>query len=175
MIVRFEPIEMVQILHFASLIHETKRVNNVSGEVQNRRYSRDIDDFSMNLMGCMGEAAFCKAVGIKYHIEVGKFGDGGNDVDYSGFDVQIKTSSRHYGDDGLLYVNDINAIPSHILVSACVDGPASVRLLGAISKDKFKRLMFKQDLGYGMRDCVYNRDLSSIDELRKWVDEQTNF
>lgn len=172
MIIQFAPTEMLQILHFASVIHETKRVNNVSGEVNNRRYAKDIDDFSMNLIGCMGEAAFCKAVGMSYHVDFSKFGDSGNDVDFGGFDVQIKTSSRYHGDDGLLYVNDINAIPSHIIVSACIDGPASVRLLGAISKDKFRQIMFKHDLGYGMRDCVYNHQLSTIEQMIEWVNSQ---
>lgn len=172
MIVRFTSPEMVHILHYASLLHETKRVNNERGEVKNRRYAEDIDDFSMHLIGCMGEAAFCKAVNLKYHVEIGKYGDDGNDVDYAGYNIQIKTSSNYYGDDGLLYVNDITAVPSDILVSACVNGPASVRLLGAISKEKFRQIMFKRDLGYGIRDCVYNHQLSTIEQMVDWVEDQ---
>lgn len=172
MIIRFTATELYQILHYASVIHETKRINSDAGAVTNMRYAKDIDDFSMHLIGGMGEAAFCKAVNIPYHVEVGKYGDDGNDVDYMGFDVQIKTTSKSHGDNGMLYVNDIEKVPSYILVAAEVVGPASVRLIGGISKSKFKSLMFKHDFGYGERDCVYHRDLQPIEKLVEWVDAQ---
>ena len=172
MIVKFTPTEMYQILHVASVIHTTKQINLANGEITNRRYSRDIDDFSMHMIGVMGEVGLCKYLHIKYDPPFHKYGDDGNDIDYGGFNIQVKTSSRYYGDDGLLYVNDINAVPSDILVSACVDGPASVKLLGAISKEKFKSIMHKRDLGYGMRDCVYNHELSSVEDMEAWIGAQ---
>ena len=170
MIVKFTAAEMYQILHYASVIHETKQINLARGEINNRRYAKDIDDFSMHLIGVMGEAALCKELHLKYAPSFLKYGDDGNDIDYAGLNIQVKTSSKSHGDNGLLYVNDINAVPSDVLVSACVHGPASVQLLGAISKDKFKRIMHKQDLGYGMRDCVYTRELMSIETMEEWLE-----
>lgn len=175
MIVQFTAAEMYLVLHYASVIHETKQINLAKGEINNRRYAKDIDDFSMNLIGVMGEAALCKELHLKYTPPFYKYGDDGNDIDYGGFTIQVKTSSKFHGDDGLLYVNDINAVPSDILVSACVNGPASVNLLGAISSDKFKRIMHQRDLGYGMRDCVYNHQLMSVEAMDEWIQDQVEF
>lgn len=175
MIVKFTAAEMYHVLHYASVIHETKQISLANKQINNRRYAKDIDDFSMHLIGVMGEAALCKELCIRYDPPFHKYGDDGNDIDYGGFNIQVKTASKYYGDDGLLYVNDIEAVPSDILVSACVNGPASVHLLGAISKDKFKRIMHKRDLGYGMRDCVYNHELLTIEQMDEWIQDCGDF
>lgn len=172
MIVSFTAAEMYLVLHYASVMHETKQINLARGEINNRRYAKDIDDFSMHLIGVMGEAGLCKQLHIKYSPPFHKYGDDGNDIDYGGYTIQVKTQSKSYGDDGLLYVNDINAVPSDILVSACVHGPASIQLVGAISKDKFKRIMHQRDLGYGMRDCVYNKELMPIEKMEAWLEDR---
>ena len=53
MIVTLTPVEMMTALHYASLIHETKQVNNNNNSVINRRVASDLDDFNINLIGCV--------------------------------------------------------------------------------------------------------------------------
>ncbi|CAB5220475.1 hypothetical protein UFOVP236_73 [uncultured Caudovirales phage] len=165
----FTPVEMYQILHYASVIAETKRINSSKGDVINRRYSKDIDDFGMHLIGCMGEAAVHAALEIPYKVDVTKFGDDGNDILVYDVSIQVKTLSRAMFGGNLLYVNDIEKVKSDVLVSTVITGPSSVEILGAISKEKFKRVMFNNNFGYGNRHCVNQKDLSDMNALSKHV------
>lgn len=169
--VNLSPVDMYKVMHYASVVYETKRINLVNKSVSNHRFSEDIDDYSMHLIGYMGEAAVCHILGKDFQVDVSKFGDDGHDLRYCGYSMQIKTKSRDYGEKNTLYVNSIDDVKSDILVGVAITGPASVRVFGAITKDKFKRFMYTRSFGYGDRDCVDQKDLSSVQQMMEFFNQ----
>jgi len=163
--VNLSAVEMFKVLHYASVVYETKRLSELSGDLSNKKYSEDIDDYSAHLIGLMGEAAVCQLLGVDFHVDIKKYGDDGNDLRYCGFKLQIKTISKDYGDRNILFVDCIDEVESDILVGAAIAGPASVNVYGAVTRDKFIRLMHTRDFGYGDRDCVHQSDLSPIPKM----------
>ena len=153
--------EMHTILHYASLIYETKKLN----QLRNKKYTTDIDDYALHLIGLMGESGLCKVLGIPFHVDLLFYGDDGSDIRHSDKRIQVKTLSKDYGSNNRLYVDDIDDVRADILVGAAVTGPASVRLTGAISKDKFRRIKTVEDFGYGQRHSVLQQHLGSIEDL----------
>jgi hypothetical protein len=121
----------------------------------------------------MGELGLCKVLDVPFHVDLIIYGDDGSDIRFANKRIQVKTLSKDYGEKNRLYVDDIEAVKSDILVGAAVTGPASVRLTGAISKDKFRRIKTVEDFGYGPRDCVYEKNLGSIEDLLNILKEST--
>jgi hypothetical protein len=169
--VNLSPVDMYKVLHYSSVVYETKRINQNNKSVTNHRFSEDIDDYGMHLIGYMGEAAVCHILGKEFQVDVSKYGDDGHDLRYCGFSMQIKTISRDYGEKNTLYVNAIDEVKSDILVGVAITGPASVRVYGAITKDKFKRHMYSRNFGYGDRDCVDQQDLPSVQKMMEFFNK----
>jgi len=163
-VVNLSPTDLMKVLHYASVCYETKRISHERNEVTNRRYATDIDDFSMHMIGLMGEAAVCKVLGIDFHVDIHKFGDDGNDIVYNGYRIQVKTAAKEHK-RSVLYVNDIDDVASDILVGGFVSSPASVTLIGSASKSHFKRKMYEADFGYGKRDAVNEEDLRPVEAM----------
>jgi hypothetical protein len=171
--VTLSPVELMKVLHYASVCHETKRISNQRNEVTNHRYAEDIDDFTMHMIGLMGEAAVCKYLGVNFHVDIHKFGDDGNDIVINGYKIQVKTLSKERRDP-LLYVNDIDKVSSDILVGGFVSSPTSITLFGAASKSHFKRVMHEVDFGYGKRDAVSEEDLRPLDAMVNFLNGGAN-
>ena len=161
--------EMHTILHYASMIYETKKLNGV----RNKKYTVDIDSYDLILIGLMGESGLCRVLDIPFYVDLFLGGDDGSDIRYGGKTIQVKTLSKDYGTKNRLYVDDIEDVRSQILVSAAITGPASVRLIGAISKDKFRRIKTVEDFGYGPRHTVNESQLSSIEDMLKLFEGAT--
>jgi hypothetical protein len=168
--IAFTAPEMHTILHYASMIYETKKLNGV----RNKKYTTYIDDYALHLIGLMGESGLCKVLDIPFHVDLLLYGDDGTDIRYADTSIQVKTLSKDYGTKNRLYVDDIEDVRSHILVGAAITGPASVRLIGAISKDKFRRIKTVEDFGYGPRHTVNESQLSSIEDMLKLFEGATH-
>lgn len=153
--------EMHTILHYASIIFETKKLYSSNPG----KHIKEIDNYSLQLIGLMGESALCKVLNVPFHVDFLLHGDDGSDIRYADKRIQVKTLSKDYGDSNRLYVDDIDAVKSDILVGAAITGPASVRLTGAISRDKFRRIKTVEDFGYGPRHSVLQKQLGSIEDL----------
>lgn len=162
--------EMHTILHYAGLIYETKKLNSI----YNTKYHQEIENYTGHLIGLMGECGLCKVLNIPFHVEILFRGDDGTDIRYGGKTIQVKTLSRDYADKNRLYVDDIEQVKSEILVGAAITGPASVRLLGGISKEKFSRIKTVEDFGYGPRHSVMERQLCSIDDMVRLFEGATH-
>jgi hypothetical protein len=171
--VNLSAVEMFKVLHYASVVYETKRLSELAGDLSNKKYSKDLEPFNAILVGYMGEAAVCQLLGVDFHVEINKYGDDGSDLRYCGFKLQIKTISKDYGDRNVLYCDCIDEVESDILVGAAIAGPASVNVYGAITRDKFIRLMYTQDFGYGDRDCVHQSELSPIAKMLEFFKSTT--
>lgn len=167
MIVTLTPIEMMTALHYASLIHETKLVNNNNNSVVNRRVATDLDDFNINLIGCVGEMAVCKLLGIQYQMTINKFGDRGFDMTKNGVKIQVKTTRRDYGNNSWFVFDDIEEVNADVIVQVAMIAPAAIKINGAITKDKCRRVMVTKNLGYRDQQGV---PVSEFSPIEKFID-----
>ena len=170
--INLTPVDMYKVIHYSSVVYETKKLNMRSGSVKNHRHALGIDDYSMTLIGYMGEAAVCKLLGKDFTVDVAMWGDDGNDLTFNDYTMQIKTSSRDFGGKNILYVDDIHKVQSDILIGASIVAPAMVNLYGAMTRDKFMQFAYKHDFGYGQRDCVNEKSLSSIENMMEFFKEK---
>ena len=165
------PDEMLCVVSRTSVMFEVKMANLALGRIRNRRYAKDIDDFSMMLIGAIGEAAVCQLLGIHYAPKVLIGGDDGIDLMCKGIKLQIKATARDHGARQMLTVNDIHACPADIFVQGVLTGPSSVDLIGAVTKEQFVQRMEIKDWGHGPRHCVAREHLRPIESMVKFLKE----
>lgn len=163
--VSFTPREYRLAVDAAIAVSENKSELNESGEVLNRRLDQTRSDFEVNLIGMLGEVAVCTALGVPFEMTVKRFGDGGSDLNVNGYSLQVKTRSKHYAKCYLI-VKDLEKTDADVFVSCALDGPATVEILGAISRDKFLREAVDMDFGYGPMPSVDTSLLTDIDSTK---------
>ncbi len=161
MIIHFTPLEMLAIVHYSSIIFETKKINNI----KNLIVDPVLNQFGTHMIGNLGEAGLCKALDIPFVVDVNVGGDDGDDVLYKNIKLQVKTLKSDYAESNKLYFRDVSHVPSDILVGAAICSPTSVRLFGALPREKFIEKMYKHNFGFGYCDCVDQQDLSSIVDM----------
>ena len=145
----------------AIAVSENKSALNATGEVANRRVDTRRTDFEVNLIGTLGEVAVCTALGVPFEMVVKRFGDGGSDLHVNGYSLQVKTRSKHYAKCYLI-VKDLEKTDADVFVSCAMDGPATVEILGAISRTRFIREAVDRDFGYGPLPCIDSSLLMDI-------------
>ena len=165
------PDEMLCVVSRTSVMFEAKMANLALGRIRNRRYAKDIDDYSMVLIRCIAEAAVCKLLGIRYSPNVRIGGDSGIDLVVKGIKLQISATFGDHGPRQMLSVNDIHACLADIFVQAVLTKPSSVDLIGAVSKEQFVQRMEIKDWGYGPRHCVAREHLRPIESMVKFLKE----
>ena len=163
--VSFTPAEYRLAVDAAIAVSENKAVLNASGEVVNRRLDLKRSDFEVNLIGALGEVAVCTALGVPFQMTVKQFGDDGSDLEFNGYSLQVKTISNLYAKSHLV-VRDMTKTNADVFVACALAGPATVEILGAISRTKFLREAVDKDLGYGPMPSIDTRLLTDIDSAK---------
>jgi hypothetical protein len=161
MIIHFTPLEMHTIVHYSAIIYETKKINKIKNEI----VDPVLNQFGTHMIGNLGEAGLCKALDIPFVVDVNMGGDDGDDVLFKNIKLQVKTLKTDYAESNKLYFRDVSNVSSDILVGAAICSPTSVRLFGALPKEKYMQKMYKHNFGFGDCDCVDQHDLSTIVDM----------
>jgi hypothetical protein len=171
--ISFSPQQYRLAVDAAIAVSENKAKLNAAGEVVNRRVDSSRSDFELNLVGTLGEAAVCTAFGVPFEMVVKRFGDGGSDLMVNGYSLQVKTRIKQYPQT-YLFVKDMDKNNADVFVSCVMDGPATVDIVGAISREKFERCAVPMNFGYGVMPCVETGLLTDIQSTKEILYSSAN-
>lgn len=157
--------ELMLAAHLSGLIRGVKQVQHSRGDVNNRRVA-DYDDFGLHYLGMLGEMAVARVLGVPVREDVTRYGDGMVDTEFRGETIQVKTSSHAaLNRKRLVFFNSMDEFRARWLIACSIQSPSSVAIHGFISRQKFDRMKFPHDFGYGPRVCVDEESLAPIDKL----------
>jgi hypothetical protein len=134
-------------------------------------------DYSHETLLCMGKFGECAAsviTGATVNWDIQKQGDGGNDLHAYGLDWQVKTSTLHkliflnldeFSSDGAILVNLLST------KEKMFDCP-SFEVMGGISKNKFSKVHYENDFGYGARVACDAKSLTPLDKIKRSLENE---
>ena len=126
-----------------------------------------------DFLGVMGEYAVSKYLKIPMDTEVNLQGDGG-EIDLWLGDWSIQVKSTKY-ESGRLVFNSLDEAKALIdVLTICNIKEKTVNIVGYISNKELMKRIYKKDLGFGIRYCVNQEDLTDISWLSFYYLEWKN-
>lgn len=162
--VTLEDHEVQQTLEFVAAMREDK----VAHKVRDKMFDRNNTSEGINIIGHLGEMAVGKILNIPIDMEVRTAGDDGNDTEYLGNTVQIKTSTLKslIFNSAKLFKSDIAILVQFIGADKrqAEKDPRFV-IWGWISREEFLETHYTKNYGYGERLVVDSEYLRALDEV----------
>lgn len=154
---QLDPFEM----QFVVMAAERRNVGKQPNGVVDRKHATRFDDFSVNLIGMMGEYAVARSLGIKVDTEISLKGDGGAvDLDYKGVTIQVKTTAT----TGQLIFDSLAHFKADVAIGCKIIAPNKVKICGWVTQDVFYQNHYTTDYGFGPRKVM---DLDSLFQLNE--------
>jgi len=157
--------DLILAAHQAGIIEGVKSIQLSNGQIKNKKISGQ-GDFAIHYAGMLGEIAVSKAIGIPIRTDITFGGDGSVDMIYKGQSLQIKTST-HPTTPPPRYIifNHAEDFSTDWAVSCSIKTPCLVKIHGFVSKKRFLKNAVEHDFGYGLRVCMAEEFLTSIDRF----------
>lgn len=129
--------------------------------------------YESDLLGVMGEYAVAKVLKIPIDTEVNLSGDGGEtDLWLGDWSIQVKATKYK---EGRLVFNTKQEMKSLIdILTVCDIKNKTVTIAGYISNKALLNKMYEKDLGFGIRYCINQEDLTDISWLTYYYLEWSN-
>ena len=167
MIIHLNAAELLLCVHAAGVRQGAKEANNILHHSK----AADTPPFELHFLGLIGETAVAKAIGSSVRYDITLLGDGGIDMMFRGHTIQVKTRDQRR-DDQMFYFNDLSEFSAEWFIPCVLLSPASIDVVGFISRRKFETKMFTHNFGYGDRVCVRADALTPIEDIDKAIKEK---
>lgn len=117
-----------------------------------------------DLLGVIGEYYVAKYLDIPFDTSINLNGDGGKyDLYFKEYSIQVKATKYK---TGRLVFNSLDELSANVYALAVIDLDAlTCYVPGIISKKNILKNYYTQDLGHGIRYCIDQNNLKSIDLL----------
>jgi hypothetical protein len=122
------------------------------------------DEYDVIYSGMLVEYAVCHVLGVPMDTRLLVGGDGGVDLNYKGYSLQVKLN-RNTGNDRYLIFNSLDDFCTDLAILGGLEKPTRVRIDGCISRATFRRDHKEKNFGYGVRKVFPESGLLPIDKI----------
>lgn len=151
-------LDMIWISSFAAMMHAAK-----TGTPERKRADR-MTGFQIHLIGAIGEYVASRYLKCKIDTNIYKRTDGGKDLTYRGWSVQVKTRT-YQGKNPDMIIDSSDHVSADIFINTKISDVCSIHLDGWMWKDDVLEKGIKKNYGYGDRIACLCSDMRPMIEL----------